>query len=78
MNKRTLKQNVLILLFAVIMAATGYTQPPPTPPGGSSGPGSGGAGNQLGANAPVGSGMVILLILGATYGLKKYQNTKTE
>ncbi len=79
MNKKTIKQHVLILLFSLLMLTPGYTQPPP-PPGGSGGAGStsSGNGNQLGGNAPVGSGLFILLALGATYGAKKYRYLKNK
>ncbi|MBE0636945.1 MAG: hypothetical protein IH598_00320 [Bacteroidales bacterium] len=42
--------------------------PPPPPPGGG---GAGGAGNVPGGGTPIGSGITIMLLLGAAYGSNK-------
>ncbi len=77
MNTQKFKHSIFIILFTLVMLIPGYTQPPP-PPGGNTGPGGSGAGKQLGGNAPIGSGMFILLALGATYGLKKRISLNNE
>ena len=70
---KTLKISLLIVVFG-LFAVAGYTQPPP-PPGGSSGS-SNGQGNKIGGSGPVGSGLFILLGLGAAYGGKKIYNLR--
>lgn len=65
-----MKKYIKALLFTIVFsffALSGMSQNPPPPPSG----GHGQSGNQQGGNAPVGSGMVILLGLGAAYGSKK-------
>jgi hypothetical protein len=47
--------------------------PPPPPAGGQSGDG-----NVPGGGAPIGSGLTIMLILGAAYGSKKLLNWNSE
>jgi len=71
--KKQIKTLLLSITF-ILFAATGFTQPPPPP----SGAGHGASGNQTGGNAPVGSGLVILLGLGAAYGGKKLYRMRTE
>ena len=56
----------LTLGFIIGFSAIGFTQPPPPPAG------HGSSGDQSpGGTAPIGSGLVILLGLGAAYGGKK-------
>jgi hypothetical protein len=60
-----------LTIIGLIIISTGiYAQVPPPPPGG----GHGGTGNQEGGGAPIGSGIGILLTLGAAYGSKKLYN----
>lgn len=62
------KINKTLAIIGLIMLSTGaFAQVPPPPPGG----GHGGSGNQEGGGAPIGSGIGILLGLGAAYGSKK-------
>lgn len=49
-------------------------QDPPPPPN----PTGGNTGNPLGGGAPVGSGLAILLALGAGYGIRKIYKMKKE
>lgn len=65
---------ILLLIGASYVVSA---QPPP-PPGGASGPGSGGDGNELGGNAPIGGGLFILLSLGAVYGGRKVYNLRKK
>ncbi len=58
--------SILVTIAFSLFAFNGFTQPPPPPSGG-----HGQSGNQSGGGAPVGSGLVILLGLGAAYGGKK-------
>ena len=50
-----------------------FAQNPPPPP-----PGHGSTGNQQGGNAPIGSGLFILIGLGAAYGGKKIYDLKQD
>ncbi len=68
---------VLILLLLTVSTASVFAQGPPPPPGGNSGS-TNGSGNSLGSNAPVGSGLFILLGLGAAYGGRKLYQMKAE
>ncbi len=72
-----MKKQIITALFTiafVLSASIGFTQPPPPP----TGAGHGASGNQTGGNAPVGSGLLILLGLGAAYGGKKLYRIHTE
>jgi len=71
-----MKKQILTALFTIafiLSASIGFSQPPPPP-----GTGHGQSGNQQGGNAPVGSGLVILLGLGAAYGGKKLYRMHAE
>ena len=56
-----------ITIFLLVSAIAMGDSPPPPPPGG----GQGGTGNVPGGGAPIGSGLIILMALGAGYGAKK-------
>lgn len=65
--KKYLFKTIFILSF-MIVSTTAWTQAPPPPPSGGHGQG----GNQTaGDSAPIGSGIAILLSLGAAYGGRK-------
>jgi len=61
----------LFLVVPVIIASASAPPPPPDPPGGSGGstPIGGGA-------APIGSGIVLLISMGAAYGAKKIYDAR--
>ncbi|MBE0639660.1 MAG: hypothetical protein IH598_14170 [Bacteroidales bacterium] len=67
---------LMILMMGFILATPTFAQDPPPPPPG----GHGGTGNQPpGGGTPIGSGLVILLSLGAAYGGKQvYEMRKRE
>ena len=65
---------IVFTLFFSLAAFNGFTQPPPPP----TGAGHGATGNQNGGNAPIGSGLFILLGLGAAYGGKKVFKSQEE
>ncbi|MBI9036530.1 MAG: hypothetical protein JEY97_00235 [Bacteroidales bacterium] len=74
------KFRILILSFLIAGATlissniSAQTDPPPPPPSG-----HGGSTNQTpGGSAPVGSGLFILIGLGAIYGSKKYISKKKK
>lgn len=65
MKSRIYKTLVIIGLNMFSIGA--FAQVPPPPPGG----GHGESGNQEGGGAPIGSGIGILLSMGAAYGVRK-------
>ncbi len=68
--KKTIQLTLFFLLFSGL---TLLAQAPPTPPSNASNGGNG----PVGGNAPIGSGMVIMLALGAAYaGWKKYEEVR--
>ena len=69
---KTLKKIITtaIFVFAINALPLLADAPPPPPPGHST------TGNVPGGGAPIGSGLVILLALGAGYGAKKAYNFK--
>lgn len=70
MKKRgfiTLITGVMFLFFSMTLMA----QDPPPPPGD---PSSNGGTLPVGGGAPLGSGLIILVFLGLTYGYKKYRD----
>lgn len=74
-----MKPFIPIFLFAfaitslVVIPNNTCAQAPPPPSGG-----HGQSSNQNGGSAPLGSGLAILLTLGAGYGAYKYKTTKEE
>ncbi len=69
-------KKISIILAAVLgltISSATYAQAPPPPP-----PDHGSTGNQNGGNAPIGSGLLILLGLGAAYGGKKLYDARKE
>jgi len=68
MKIKYIKKIVLSLVFVfVVSVSSSFAQPDP-PNGG------GPTGGEVGGNAPIGGGTVMLLILGAAYGAKKVYN----
>lgn len=62
-----MKRIILSIAF-IALSSLAFTQAPPSPPGD---PGNGGTNGPVGGNAPVGSGVAILLALGSVYAGKK-------
>jgi hypothetical protein len=70
--KKTLFGLILIGIFFLLSFPL-LAQDPPPPPGGGHGQG----GNQTpGGSAPVGSGLVVMIALGAAYGSKKIYDAR--
>jgi len=65
---------VSFLLSSVVLDVSAQGPPPPPPDG------HGATGNQppTGGNAPIGSGLAILLVMGAAYAGKKAYEVKSE
>ncbi len=72
---KTIKRTILtlIILISLSISFTAIAQAPPPPP-----PDHGSTGNQNGGNAPIGSGLFILIGLGAAYGGKKLYDHRKE
>ncbi|KAF0200171.1 MAG: hypothetical protein FD170_3724 [Bacteroidetes bacterium] len=73
MKKRIITLSAVILL-ALAPAATIFAQPNPGQNSGNTPVGGG----PIGGNAPIGSGMVVLLALGAAYAGKKAYNAQLK
>lgn len=69
---------ILMLYSIVIQDAIGQTPPPPPPPQSGTNNGHGLGGNQGVPGAPVGSGLEVLLLLGAAYAAKRYFSGKKK
>jgi len=67
--------NLLVISFLILVPVFAATAsaPPPPPPGG---PGTGDA--PIGGTAPLGSGIVMLLTMGAAYGAKKVYDARKK
>ena len=75
---KKIKFLAVLVLFS-LFSTLGFSQPQPDGgPGGPTGDTGNGSGNELGGNGPIGSGLFILLGLGAAYGGKKLYNMKKE
>jgi hypothetical protein len=64
---KNIKKYIGILVFIFAMTAA-FAQTPPPPNNGNT---SGGGGTPVGGGAPIGGGLIIMLAMGAAYGLKK-------
>ena len=64
---------IVALIFQSINIANAQ-EPPPPPPGGHDLNGN----QEKGNGAPIGSGLLIMLGLGAGYGLKKFYDTRKK
>jgi hypothetical protein len=60
----------LLVVVPVIITCASAPPPPPPPPGG------GGSGSPIGGTAPIGSGLIMLISMGAAYGAKKVYNAR--
>jgi hypothetical protein len=70
---KNIKKYIGILVFVLAVSAA-FAQTPPPPNNGATGSSGG---TVVGGGAPIGSGMVIMLALGATYaGWKKYEEVR--
>lgn len=65
---------VLIAAFLVTAPLLMMAQQPPHPNGGVNGPGAG----PVGGGAPIGSGVVLLVAMGAAYGASKLYQMRKE
>jgi hypothetical protein len=72
MKKAILNLILVGLLIIVPVIITSASSPPPPPPG----PGTGE--EPIGGAAPIGSGLVLLISMGAAYGAKKVYNARKK
>jgi len=68
--KKTFLRTIIVAVFLVVGTLTSIAQNPGSPPPPPANP-SGGSNLPVGGSAPVGSGLLILLALGAAYSGKK-------
>lgn len=67
-----MKKQILVIGFLMLSCLFALAQAPPTPPSNANS-----GGGPVGGNAPVGSGMAIMLFMGAAYaGWKKYEEVR--
>lgn len=73
--KSNLKKMILIIALVVTPFIVNQVSAQPDTPG----TGSSGGGHSMGGGAPIGSGIALLISLGAGYGIKKvYSHRKKE
>lgn len=60
-----------LLIIVPVIASNAAAPPPPPPP-----PGPGTGDQPIGGTAPIGSGLIILISMGAAYGAKKVYNAR--
>ena len=72
LRKLRLLTVLILLLFSATNAQLSGQVPPPPPPNGGPNNGHGLGGNQGPANAPIGNGFEILIVLGIAFAGKKY------
>lgn len=74
-----MKKRFIRLLFTacitLFLSAAAFAQGPPPPPADPSG---GGGNPPVGGGAPIGSGLITLVLLGAAYGATKIYKVKSE
>ena len=72
--KKVILNLIITGLFVVVpvIMVTASAPPPPPPPGGP------GGGTPIGGAAPIGSGIVMLLSMGAAYGAKKIYDARKK
>jgi len=75
-----MKKFIITSILALSVAALSFAQPHPgqNSDGGSPGGGPLSGDGGPGGGAPLGSGLSIMLMLGAGYGLKKWHQSKSE
>ena len=66
------KINSIILIFVFLFLSLGAISQPPPPPGNPTVSGN----TPVGAGAPIGNGWYFLLVLGAVYGFKKFNDLR--
>jgi hypothetical protein len=73
MRKAIINLIITVLLVVVPVIITCASAPPPPPP-----PGPGGGDAPIGGTAPIGSGVIMLISMGAAYGAKKVYNARKK
>jgi hypothetical protein len=63
-----------LIITGVALSVPSSAQAPTPPPTGGSGNGD----QPIGGTAPIGGGILLLLVMGAGYGIKKVYSTKAE
>ncbi len=76
---KSLKKIATVAAVSLItISLSAQSPPPPNNGGGSSSSAPSGSGNTVGGNAPIASGLFILLGLGAAYGGRKLYDLRKE
>lgn len=76
--KKLIINGISLALLSLFLTIASFAQEPGAPPPPPTNP-SGGSNSPVGGGAPIGSGLIILLSLGAAYGGKKmYQIRKND
>lgn len=66
LKKITFISVILVFLFVPMFVSKVFADAPPDPGGG-----PGGGAGPVGGGAPIGGGLIVLLSMGAVYGMKK-------
>ena len=63
--------SIIVLLIAILLPLRSFNQVPPPPPDPGQGPCNTGGTPVGGPSAPIGDGALVLVLLAASYGMKK-------
>ena len=69
--KRSIIKLLIVTAIIAFPLVSAIAAPPPPPP-----PGGGGGDIPIGGTAPIGSGVVLLITMGAAYGAKKVYDAR--
>jgi hypothetical protein len=74
--KKAILNLIIVGLLIIVPVILATASAPPAPPNPVGGPGTGDA--PIGGLAPIGSGIVMLISMGAAYGAKKIYNARKK
>jgi hypothetical protein len=66
---------ILVFVFSPVFMHNVFADQPPDPGGDPGGPGGG---NPVGGGSPIGGGLVVMVVLGAAYGIRKVYDARKD